>query len=128
MKGLSGKHMTIDGIVADAVVLNEKSLESLIDAIVVDLGMTYLHRPIACSVPMDESKLNTEDDEGGVSCFAQITTSHIAIHGWPLKRGFMMDIFSCRDFDADRSRAIVFDALGVVSANVKVHQRTGPKP
>jgi S-adenosylmethionine decarboxylase len=123
---LAGKHMTIDGVVADSSSLREDSLVRLLDLLVEELGMEYLHRPVVCSVPIAPEKLETEEDEGGLSCFCQITTSHIAVHSWPLKLGFMMDVFSCRDFDVERARAIVYKALGVVEARVSVHERKGP--
>ena len=39
------------------------------------------------------------EDEGGTTGFAVLSTSHCAIHTWPLRETFVMDVYSCRDFD-----------------------------
>jgi len=56
----------------------------------------------------------------------QITTSHISLHGWPLRGAFMMDIFSCKDFDAEAALALVKEGLGVVNWNVTRVDRVDP--
>jgi S-adenosylmethionine/arginine decarboxylase-like enzyme len=45
-----------------------------------------------------EGKENNED-EGGISILAGITTSHITIHYWPMTGAFMFDLVSCKEFN-----------------------------
>lgn len=118
---LKGRHLIIDAIVRDGEVLNNPEiLCALMDELVCQMGMKYLQRPAAFRVPIDPSKLHTDADEGGWSVICHITTSHISIHGWPLRNAFMMDIFSCRDFDTDIAMRIVRDWLDVVCENTQV--------
>jgi S-adenosylmethionine decarboxylase len=127
MKTISGLHLLIDGYVRDGQTLNPDTLCNLFDQLVGTLHMQYLQRPTAMRVPLDTTKLHTNEDEGGWSVICQITTSHIALHGWPMRGAFMMDIFSCQDFDADAAKAVVFERLSVVEANVQVIQRRDPR-
>ena len=54
-------------------------------------------------VEEDIAKLGREpfEDEGGISVLACLSTSHIAIHTWPLRCEFHLDIYSCREFDKE---------------------------
>jgi S-adenosylmethionine decarboxylase len=126
MKKIAGIHLLIDGYVRDGKTLNPDIISGLFDDLVQRLGMQYLQRPTALRVPMDPDKLQTEEDEGGWSVICQITTSHISLHGWPLRRAFMMDIFSCCEFDPAEARRVVEQTLGVTAANVKLVKRHDP--
>lgn len=127
MKTIAGLHLLVDGYVRDGNTLNPDTLTSLFDRLVDTLQMQYLQRPIALRVPMDPHKLQTDDDEGGWSVICQITTSHISLHGWPLRGAFMMDIFSCVEFDVDAAKAVVCEALGVTDLRAQLIQRTDPR-
>ena len=126
MKTINGLHLLIDGYVHDGITLNPDTIVTLFDRLVEALGMQYLQRPTAMRVPLDETKLAGDEDEGGWSVICQITTSHIAIHGWPLRGAFMMDIFSCCDFDVERAKALVSDHLGVRVARYQTIVRSDP--
>jgi S-adenosylmethionine decarboxylase len=127
MRTISGKHLLIDGYVRDGKSLNPDTLCTLFDRLVETLQMEYLQRPTAIRVPMDPAKIESEDDEGGWSVICQITTSHIALHGWPMRGAFMMDIFSCKAFDEAAARALVTEQLGVTESRHQVIQRTDPR-
>ena len=127
MRAIAGLHLLIDGYVRDGNTLNPDTLTTLFDRLVQTLGMEYLQRPQAIRVPTDPRKLETHEDEGGWSVICQITTSHISLHGWPLRGAFMMDIFSCLDFDADAACAVVKEALDVREWNVQAIRRTDPR-
>ena len=127
MKQIAGVHLLIDGYVADGQVLNPDTLSNLFDRLVEALQMQYLQRPIAMRVPLEPGKLNTDDDEGGWSVICQITTSHIALHGWPMRGAFMMDIFSCKPYDTARAEAVVREALHVTDVNVQKIERRDPR-
>ena len=127
MKTIAGLHLLIDGYVRDGNILNPDTLTSLFDRLVEALGMQYLQRPTAIRVPLDPDKLETHEDEGGWSVICQITTSHISLHGWPMRGAFMMDIFSCIDFDVDAASAVVKEALDVSQWNVQQIRRRDPR-
>ena len=128
MNAISGRHLIIDAYVKDGSVLgNPDTLCSLFDELVDELGMEYLQRPAAFRVPTDPSLITSDEDDGGWSVICQITTSHIALHGWPLRNAVMMDVFSCHDFDVERAQALIWERLGVTDATVRDIVRTDPR-
>jgi S-adenosylmethionine decarboxylase len=127
MKTIAGTHLLIDGYVRDGRTLNPDTICTLFDQLVEKLKMQYLQRPTAIRVPMDPEKLATEDDEGGWSVICQITTSHISLHGWPMRGAFMMDVFSCRDFDPEAAQRVVTETLETTEINAQVIRRTDPR-
>ncbi len=128
MKSISGRHLIIDAYVRDGAVLDDPNrLCDLLDELVETLGMRYLQRPTAIRVPTDAAALATNADDGGWSVICQITTSHIALHGWPQRKAFMMDIFSCLDYDVDAARHLVCERLGVTELNVHDIRRSDPR-
>lgn len=127
MNTISGTHLVIDGYVRDGKTLNPDTICTLFDRLVDTLQMRYLQRPTAIRVPMDPDKLNSEEDEGGWSVICQITTSHIALHGWPMRGAFMMDIFSCREFDTRAARRVVTEMLDVTETHQQVIERRDPR-
>jgi S-adenosylmethionine decarboxylase len=127
MKTINGLHLLIDGYVVDGKTLNPDSICSLFDRLVQALEMQYLQVPTAIRVPLDPEKLDSDDDEGGWSVICQITTSHIALHSWPMRGAFMMDIFSCKDFDPERAQAIVSEHLNIAEINVQQIRRHDPR-
>jgi len=118
MKHTGGLHLILDGRFEDNVEIDVGHIIDTFDALVESLGMEYLTKPRASYVELDESKIDTDEDEGGVSVFAQITTSHIALHVWPLRRTFCMDIFSCKDFDLNTAGNLLWKGLGFQQAVV----------
>lgn len=98
MRSMAGTHLIVDGYVLDPTIFNDTSIFALFRTLIDTLDMTVLVPPSSCEVPVDETKLDSSDDEGGTSYWCQITTSHIALHAWPLRKAFMMDIFSCKPF------------------------------
>lgn len=128
----AGTHLTIDGYVRDPDLLDEGPLARMIIDLVDLLGMTILHGPTFVEVALDPAKLaraqetGVFEDEGGVTAFAVISTSHISIHCWPLQNFFSMDVFSCKDFDARTANEFVRDRLGVTACNDRAHYREKP--
>lgn len=126
MNQVAGLHLLVDGYVNESKDLEPGPICDLFDKLVPALDMQYLMKPVAMRVPFDPNKLETDEDEGGWSVIAQITTSHISLHGWPKRKAFMMDIFSCRFFDANLAKHIIFSTLHVTKAEVKIIDRAGP--
>jgi S-adenosylmethionine decarboxylase len=127
MNKIAGTHLLVDGYVRDGATLNPDTICNLFDQLVVALKMEYLQRPTAIRVPIDTAKLESNEDEGGWSVICQITTSHISLHGWPMRGAFMMDVFSCRDFDPEEAKRVIHEMLGVTDWEVQVIRRRDPR-
>ena len=127
MRKIAGTHFIMDGYVVDGQVLNPDTICTLFDRLVDALDMQYLQRPVAMRVPFNKDKLESDDDEGGWSAICQITTSHIALHGWPMRGAFMMDVFSCKRFDHNIARSIIAEMLNVSDVIMHVIDREDPR-
>lgn len=114
MKEIYGIHLLIDGYVVDEDKLEPNNICDLFDKLVKTLKMQYLQKPTIMRVPIDEYKLKTDDDEGGWSGICQITTSHMSIHTWPLRKAFMMDVFSCKEFNIKEAKRVVNSVLDTI--------------
>ena len=44
--------------------------------------------------------MNPFEDEGGISGISVLSTSHVSIHTWPLRSHAVLDVYSCREYDA----------------------------
>jgi len=79
--------------------LGEQSLRDLVRRITEAARMTLL-RTMTVDVPLDLRALGREpyEDEGGVSAVGVLSTSHVAVHAWPLRREAHVDLYSCRAF------------------------------
>jgi len=112
---INGSLLVLDGVTTDPTCFNEANLTALMLDMASTLGMDIILGPIFKDVELDESKLTGDifQDEGGISGFCMISTSHISIHCWPLRREFLADVFSCRGFDATAAIAVARKYLAV---------------
>lgn len=128
----AGVHLVVDGYVHDSTVFTAEKLTALFHGLVEALDMKILKGPDFVEVDVDPAVLarvkatGTFEDEGGITGSCIISTSHLAIHCWPLQRFFSLDAFSCKDFNHTKALAYVRDHLGVSSDNVTVLNRTRP--
>jgi S-adenosylmethionine decarboxylase len=124
-----GRHLLIDGFTEESDPLSDSSrIEGMFRRLVRALDMEILVPPVTKEVPLQPEKLASGSDEGGITSFCVITTSHVSIHTWPLRRFFSMDVYSCKDFDPETAVGVIRDALGVTSINVKNVVRRAPEP
>lgn len=91
----------------------------LVDLIDV-LGMRMLGQAHMYEVETEISKLGVEpfEDEGGVTGVCVLSTSHCSIHTWPLRPFFVMDVYSCRDFDTTKVEELLASKLGAYDLQV----------
>jgi S-adenosylmethionine decarboxylase len=104
-----GRHVKILGQASAERLRDVKGIETLLEGTIRQLGMRLLGEPHMYEVEEEIAKLGVEpfEDEGGVTGVAVLSTSHCAIHTWPLRGFFVMDVYSCRDFEpADLERAL----------------------
>lgn len=59
----------------------------------------------------------------GLSGFVIIAESHLAIHTWPERGTVWVDVFSCKDFDADKVVEVLKEAFEIKASNVDILPR-----
>ncbi len=104
------KHLKILGKGSPELLGSADAVRKFIVLLIEHLGMRPLGEPTVHDVALDITKLGKEpfEDEGGVTvqsagivAYHTLSTSHCALHSWPLRKEFHLDIYSCRNFDAD---------------------------
>jgi hypothetical protein len=98
---IDGRHIKAIGIGDPRRLRCASDIRGLLDDLVVALEMRSLGPPHIYEVEENIRLMNCEpfEDEGGVTGFVVLSTSHCAIHTWPLRSKFVLDVFSCRKFD-----------------------------
>jgi S-adenosylmethionine decarboxylase len=96
-----GRHIKVLGVGSADKLRSVAGVERFLVDLVRALDMRCLGEPHTYEVDEEIEKLGVEpfEDEGGVTGVAVLSTSHCAIHTWPLRSFFVMDVYSCRDFD-----------------------------
>jgi S-adenosylmethionine decarboxylase len=121
---MAGRHITLDASVRDPQVFSHEHLSAFFMGLAKRLDMTIIFGPVFKDVDLDPSKLEAVQsggdfqDEGGTTGFVVISTSHISIHTWELRRFFQLDVFSCKDFDSEVALEFIYETLGVDRASV----------
>jgi S-adenosylmethionine decarboxylase len=97
-----------------------KSVEAMLRELVELLGMRLLCAPHLYEVETEIAKLGVEpfEDEGGVTGVCVLSTSHCSIHTWPLRPYFVMDVYSCRDFEPAVIEQHLAKSLGAYDVQV----------
>lgn len=98
----AGWHLTYDAVVQPDHAANLNDIEFLRETlleVVRMLDMQVVDGPRLHKVELDRRKLESEDDDGGVTGVVVVSTSHVSVHTWPLRERFSFDVFSCREFD-----------------------------
>ena len=115
MKHGAGLHVILDGYVKDPSVFNGPALKEAFEKLADALEMKIIMGPDFLEVELDPAKLQSDvfQDEGGITGMCVISTSHMSIHCWPIRKCFSMDVFACKDFDADVAKNIIWNLLGV---------------
>jgi S-adenosylmethionine/arginine decarboxylase-like enzyme len=96
-----GRHVKVLGRGVASLLGSARTVEAMLRELVELLGMRLLGAPHLYEVQTEIAKLGVEpfEDEGGVTGICVLSTSHCSIHTWPLRPFFVMDVYSCRDFD-----------------------------
>lgn len=129
MKHGAGLHIILDGYVKDPSVFNGPALKNAFEKLAEELEMKIIMGPNFLEVELDPTKLQSDvfQDEGGITGMCVISTSHMSIHCWPIRKCFSMDVFSCKDFDGDKAKEIIWELLGVEEGNVVAVNRYFPR-
>jgi len=126
MADIDGLHLLVDGQVEDTSVFAQDNIDQLLRRLVIDLDMELLLEPQFKEVALNPAELEKDgfSDDGGLSAFCMISTSHISIHVWPLRAVFMADIFSCKKFDAPKAQRTVIEFLHPTSLKIQSISRS----
>ncbi len=110
---IEGRHVKLLGHGCDPAKLgNVDHVKATIAGLVEACGMRALGLH-AYDVEIEIAKLHAEpfEDEGGVTVVGVLSTSHAAIHTWPARGFFVLDVYSCRDFNAKAITHLLFQAF-----------------
>jgi S-adenosylmethionine/arginine decarboxylase-like enzyme len=115
-----GRHVKVLGRGVPALLGSATSVEATLRELVDLLGMRLLGAPHLYEVETEIAKLGVEpfEDEGGVTGICVLSTSHCSIHTWPLRPFFVMDVYSCRDFDPALVEQHLAKSLGAYDVQV----------
>ena len=107
-------HLIIDGYGHNAELLNsEEFIYRLLDEFPAEIGMTKI------STPQVVWYAEGQPEDWGISGFVFIAESHISIHTFVERCYVNVDVFSCKDFDADRA---IKDLIGRLElSEVRIH-------
>ena len=102
-----GLHVTIDASRCNKLNLGSVPLVyDILNNLPERIGMTKMTLPYVVKW-LDKFSEGTE----GISGFVMIAESHISIHTFPDQDYVFMDIFSCREFDAEKAIKYLTEAF-----------------
>ena len=81
------------------------------------IGMTKIMPPYVFRYDAKNPK------DWGISGFVLIAESHISIHTFPEKNYLSLDIFSCKEFDAEQAISYVSNLFNVQKSEIKLQDR-----
>jgi S-adenosylmethionine decarboxylase len=115
-----GRHIKVLGRGSASRMGDVKTVETMLVDLIDVLGMRLLDKAHMYEVETEISKLGVEpfEDEGGVTGVCVLSTSHCSIHTWPLRPFFVMDVYSCRDFDTEAVERFLAERLGAYDLQV----------
>ncbi|HEY49827.1 MAG TPA: adenosylmethionine decarboxylase [Dehalococcoidia bacterium] len=91
-------HLIIDGYNGDSQKMQDVNfIYELLDIYPSQIGMTKI------SPPKVSKYVGSKPEDWGVSGFVLIAESHISVHTFPERCYINIDIFSCKEFDAEQA-------------------------
>ena len=115
-----GKHIKIVGHADPSRLGSPSNINEFLHSVVSSLGMRMLGNPQIHDVEVDIKKLKVEpfEDEGGVTGVAVLSTSHVSIHTWPVRNFFVLDVYSCRDFESTTVLEVIESHFGKLNVRL----------
>ena len=110
-------HLIIDGYGSNCEILqSEDFVYQLLDQYPVEIGMTKISSPVV---------LRYTGEDWGISGFVLIAESHISIHTFVERCYVNIDVFSCKDFNADQAIRDLSERLQLAEIKTRVIDRDG---
>jgi S-adenosylmethionine decarboxylase len=102
-------HLIIDGFGTNKQILQDESfIHDLLNVYPAKIGMTKISDPIVFRYS------GSKPEDWGVSGLVFIAESHISLHTFVERKFINIDVFSCKDFDAERIMADMRDKFELV--------------
>lgn len=90
-------HLVIDGYGDNPRLMDdEQSIYQLLDSYPTQIGMTKISSPLVFRY------IGSKPEDWGISGFVFIAESHISLHTFVERCYINIDVFSCKDFDAEQ--------------------------
>ncbi len=113
-----GMHLVMDGYGSERHLLEDINLlYDFLSLFPEKIGMNKIMPPYVFRYT------GGKPEDWGLSGFVLIAESHISIHTFPEKSFLSLDVFSCKEFDADRVISYVSKLFDVDKHEVKVFDR-----
>ena len=111
-------HLTIDGFGGDRERLSSESLvRSFLDTYPAEINMTKISEPYVLEYTGEKP------EDWGVTGFVIIAESHISVHTFPEHGYVWVDIFSCKEFEADGALDRIIDTFALTHVTIDIHDR-----
>ena len=107
-----GKELILDLHDCEVSAFNHKDIESFMDDLCKAIGMTQCALHFWDDLDTPENEKQTSPHTVGTSAVQFILTSNVTIHTLNLLEAVYLNIFSCKDFDADAAVAVALDWFG----------------
>jgi S-adenosylmethionine decarboxylase len=111
-----GNHLVFDGH-AEGELSNPDFIEEFILDLVEEIEMTAISDPLVLFYQADE------ESESGVTGTIILAESNITIHTYHSKKWFCLDVYSCKEFDIDKTTSFVVDRLNVIDYEKRLLRR-----
>ena len=111
-------HLIIDGFAGNLERIRDVApVYELLDRYPSTIGMTKIAPPYVFKY------VGSKPEDWGITGFVLIAESHISIHTFPERDYICIDIFSCKDFDAQRALSELQDWFGLTNVRSYVLDR-----
>ena len=104
----------------DGEFLNDEELMKKYMYEIADIAEMNVLNGVSEKVPYNPELKDTGHDDGGVSVLLLISTSHIAIHTWPLQKRFRLCLDSCKDFDSEKIKNFLNTKFNIVNSHYDI--------
>ena len=111
-------HLIIDGYVSNSKILQDEDfLYQLLDSVPSQIGMTKISSPFVIRY------MGPNPEDWGISGFIFIAESHISVHTFVERCYVNIDVFSCKDFNAEQAIDDLKDKFQLTKFNIRLIDR-----
>ena len=111
-------HLIIDGYASNSKILQDEDfLYQLLDSFPSQIGMTKISSPFVIRY------MGPNPEDWGISGFIFIAESHISVHTFVERCYVNIDVFSCKDFNAEQAIDDLKDKFQLTKFNVRLIDR-----
>jgi S-adenosylmethionine decarboxylase len=111
-------HLIIDGYSKSREILqDEEALRGWLEGYPSEIGMTRISQPFVVKY------VGNTPEDWGISGFVFIAESHISVHTFVEQCYVNIDVFSCKDFDAEKSVKDCQDRFQLIRSRTQIIDR-----